>query len=326
MMPVEAFKKKCRGIIPVQLCPSTKSGEIDYDGLKQNTQFLVDFAKDGKDLVVMTNGSTTEFYAHTIEEQQKVIKTVVDVVDSKVPVVAGVSQAATGETIKMAKYAQEVGADCAMVVLPYYHKPTEEGLFQHYKKIADSVDISIMIYNNPDVSGLLVEPDLMLRLSKIKNIAAVKDNSPLVGHYFMNSAQIDPKDMTLINGRGEMEFVGAAAYGFKYCGFVTFTANFVPSLSYDVYDAVMKKDFVKAQAKVERMMPLYRALGEFLSKRKQVTILAPAYRTNYMYMSVGKACLELVGLNGGPLLPPLHDLTSKEKSKLKQALEEMGVI
>jgi 4-hydroxy-tetrahydrodipicolinate synthase len=326
MMPVETFKKRCKGVVPVQLCPFTDDGELNIDGLKQNTEFLVDFAKGGKDLVVMTNGSTTEFYANSIEEQNTVIKTVVDVVDGKVPVVAGVSQAGTGETIKMAKSAQEAGADCAMVVLPYYHKPSSEGLFQHYKKIAESVDISVMIYNNPDVSGLLVGPELMHRLSKIDNIAAVKDNTPLVEHYFMNSAQIDSDDMVLLNGRGELEFVGSAAYGYKYRGFVTFIANFAPSLSYDVYDAVMKKDFEKAQVALERMLPLYRALGEFNRKRQDVSILPPAYKTNYMYMGVGKACLDLVGLNGGKLKLPMQDLSSEERDKLKSALEEMDLI
>ncbi len=326
MMPVETFKKKCKGIIPVQFCPYTKKDELDVEGLKQNTEFLVDFAKGGKDLVIMTNGSTTEFYANTLDEQKTVIKTVVDIAGGKVPIVAGVSEAATGETIKMAKIAQDLGADCAMVVLPFYHKPTREGLFQHYKKIAESVDISIMIYNNPDVSGLLIDPDLMLRLSKLDNIAALKDNTPIVDHYFMNSAQIDPKDMVLLNGRGDLEFVCSAAYGLRYKGFISFIANFAPSLSYDVYDAVVKKDFEKAQTALERMMPLYKALAEFNNKRASVTILPPAYRSNYMYMSIGKACLELVGLNGGKLRPPLEDLTSEEKGKLKKALGEMGLI
>jgi len=82
-----------------------------------------------------------------------------------------------------------------------------------------------MIYNNPDVSGLLISPDLLYRLSKIDKIVAVKDNTPIIDHYFLNSAMIDPSDMVLLNGRGELQFLGSAAYGFKYRGFVTFIIN-----------------------------------------------------------------------------------------------------
>ncbi len=166
----------------------------------------------------------------------------------------------------------------------------------------------------------------MLRLSKIDNVAALKDNTPLVEHYFMNSAQIDPDDMVLLNGRGALEFVASAAYGYRHRGFVSFISNFAPSLSYDVYDAVMKMNFEKAQVALEGMLPIYRALGESNSKRQDVTILPPAYRTNYMYLGVGKACLDLVGLNGGKLKLPMQDLSAEEKNILKNALEEMDLI
>ena len=326
MMPVETFKKKCKGIFPVHFCPYTKRGEIDVDGLKQNIQYLLDFAKGGKDLSIMTNGSTAECYANSVEEQKTVIKTVVDYVDGRVPVIAGTSQAGTKETIKMTKYAEEQGADCAMIVLPYYHRPTSEGMYRHYKEIAESVKISIMIYNNPDVSGALIGPDLMSRLSKIDNIAALKDNSPIANHFFFNSVMTDPNDMVLLNGRGEIDYVGAAAFGFRYKGVVSYSSNFAPSLTYDVYDAVMKKDLEKAQTALERMLPLFNILGKFKERRPDISVLAPAYSTNLMFMSVGKAGLDLVGLNGGKLKLPLEDLEVKEINELREVLEQMGVI
>ncbi len=97
-MSLEELKKRLKGIIPVQYCPYTKEGNLDIPGLKENTKFLVDFAKDGnKDVVLMTNGSTTECYANSIEEQKTVIRTVVETVGGEIPVVAGVSQAAARE-------------------------------------------------------------------------------------------------------------------------------------------------------------------------------------------------------------------------------------
>ena len=208
VMTLDELKKRLKGIVPVQYCPYNKGKELDVEGLRKNTQFLVDFAQDGnKDVVVMTNGSTTECYANSLEEQTTVIKTVVETVGRKVPVVAGVSQAAAERTIELAKYAEEVGVDCAMIVLPYYHPASKEGMYQYFRAVADAVDIGIMIYNNADVSGTLIPPDLMARLAKIENIIAVKDNATNAADYAFKALTIDPQDMVLLNGLGEIHYI-----------------------------------------------------------------------------------------------------------------------
>jgi len=327
-MSPDEFRKKCRGIVPVQFCPYKDSGEIDAEGLRENTEFLIEFAeKDGKDIVIMTNGSTTEFYANSIEEQKEVIKIVVNTVDGRVPVIAGASHSGTKEAIKMAKYVQEIGADCVMIVSPYYHTPTKEGLFKHYKAIADSVKIAVMVYNNPAVSGLMIDPELTLRLSKIENIVALKDNSPNAGDYALKAALIDPNDMVLLNGLGELHYFGSAACGSYYKGFVTYIGNFAPSISYEIYETVSsgKIDMAKEVLK-EKVLPLYRLVGKFMKKREDISIIPSILRTNYMYLSVGKACMDLVGLRGGPLREPLENLTEEEKEEVRQTLEEIGVL
>jgi 4-hydroxy-tetrahydrodipicolinate synthase len=330
MMTPEQFKQKCKGIVPVQYCPYTKDcASIDLKALKRNTQFLVDFAKNGnKDVVIMTNGSTTEFYANSVEEQQSVIKTVVETVSGAVPVVAGVSHAATQKAIEMAKYAEEVGADCAMVVLPYYHTPFKEGLYQHYKAIAESVNIGIMVYNNPDVSGAIIDPELMARISKIDNVIALKDNTPIIAEYFFKTLLIEREDMALLNGLGEIAYVGSAAYGFRYKGFVTFIGNFAPQLSYKVYEAVEKeRDFVKAQKVLETLAPIWSLVAKFSAKRPTPSLIPGGYKTGYAYMDLGKAAMDLIpGLYGGPLRMPLQDTTDEEKKELKAALKKMNLI
>ena len=330
MMTPEEFRRKCKGVVPVQYCPYTKDcASIDIEALKRNTQFLVDFAKKGnKDLVIMTNGSTTEFYANSVEEQQRVIKTVVDTVSGAVPVVAGVSNGGTRKAIKMAKYAEEVGADCAMVVIPYYHTPFKEGLYQHYKAIAESVNIGVMVYNNPDVSGAIIDPDLMARLSKIDNIIALKDNTPIIGEVFSKTLLIEPEDMALLHGAGEVSYVGSAAYGFRYRGFVTFIGNFAPQLSYEVYDSLEKdRDFVKAQKALETLVPILNLVAKFSAKRPTASLIPGGYRTPYAYMDLGKAAMDLIpGLYGGPLRMPLRDATDEEKKELKAALKRMNLI
>jgi len=326
-MTLNELKKKLRGIIPVQYCPYTKERELDVEGLKRNTRFLVDFAKDGnKDVVIMTNGSTTEFYANSIEEQKTVIKTVVDTVAGTVPVVAGVSRAAAERTIEMAKYAEEVGADCAMMTPPYYHSASKEGMYQYCKAVAEAVNIGIMIYNNSDVSGTLVPPDLMARLAKIDNIIATKDNATNAADYAFKALTIDPEDMVLLNGQGEIHYVGSAAYGLRYKGFVTFLANFAPSFSYEVYEAVKEENFKKAYEALKKQLPYWGLLSKFGKKRESISIIPECLRANYMYMGMGKAAMDLVGLSGGPLRLPMEDLTDEEKQELKEVLAEMGVI
>jgi 4-hydroxy-tetrahydrodipicolinate synthase len=322
------LKKRLKGIVPVQYCPYTKDRKLNVAGLKKNTQFLVDFAQNGKkDVVIMTNGSTTECYANSLDEQKTVIKTVVDTVSGKVPVVAGVSGAAAERTIELAKYAEEVRVDCAMVALPYYHPAaSKEAMYQYFKAVAEAVNIGIMIYNNPDVSGTLIPPDLMARLSKIENIIAVKDNATNAEAYALKALMIDPEDMVLINGYGEVHYVGSAAYGYRYRGFVNFIGNFAPASSYAVYEAVEAHDFNKALEALRQQMPILSLLGKFNKKRESISIIPEGFRTNYMYMSIGKAAMDLVGLHGGPLRLPMEDLTEEEKQELKTALKEMGVI
>ena len=326
-MTLDELKKRLKGIVPVQFCPYTKDKELDVEGLRKNTQFLVDFAKgDNKDVVVMTNGSTTECYANSLEEQKTVIKTVVDTVGGSIPVVAGVSQAAAERTIELAKYTEDVGADCAMMILPYYHPASKEGMYQYCKAVAEAVNIGIMIYNNADVSGTLVPPDLMARLAKIENIIAVKDNATNAADYAFKALTIESEDMVLLNGLGEIHYVGAAAYGIRYKGFISFLANFAPSLSYEVYEAVESGDFKKALEALRKQLPIWNLLVKFNRKRESISVIPECLRTNYMYMGVGKAAMDLVGLHGGPLRLPMENLSDEERQELRVVLKEVGAI
>lgn len=329
VMKPEEFRKRCQGIVPVQFCPYTRDcARIDLEALKRNTQFLVDFAREGsKDVLILTNGSTTEFYANSIEEQQSVIKTVVDTVGGAVPVIAGVSQAGTEQTIKMAKYAEKVGADCAMVAVPYYHTPFKEGVYQHFRAVAEAVSIGIMVYNNPDVTGAIIDPELTARLSKIDNVVALKDNTPIAGEFFFKTLLIEPEDMAFLNGMGEIGYVASAAYGLRYKGFVTFIANFAPQLSYELYQAVEKeRDFVRGQEVLRKLAPFWSLLVKYSAKRSSPSLIPGGYKAPYAYMDLGKAAMDLTGLYGGPIRLPLQDATDEEKGELKEVLKKMGLI
>ncbi|NIQ06989.1 MAG: dihydrodipicolinate synthase family protein [Candidatus Korarchaeota archaeon] len=326
-MDPEEFKRHCKGMIVVQYCPYREDLGVNWEGLRENTEFLVDFAENGeRDVILFTNGSTTECYANTVEEQKKVIKTVVETVNERIPVIAGVSQAGAIKTIKLAKYTESVGVDGIVVVSPYYHTPTKEGMYRYFKKIANAVDIGIMVYNNPDVSGAQISPDLTVRISKIDNIVALKDCSTSVADYALKALKTDPEDIRLINGLGEMEYLASAAYGYRYEGFVSFFGNFAPSLTYEMYEAVQEKDFEKAFGTLQRQLPLWDFTAKSMEKRASTSIIPECLRANYMYMSVGKAALDIVGLNGGPLRLPCDELAEEEKKELKGILEDLEVV
>jgi len=321
----EEAVRKVKGIVVVQFCPYKESGDLDLEGLKENTEFLVDFAK-GKDVMILTNGSTTEAYANSIDEQKDVIRTVVNTVNGKLPVIAGVSQPGARETIKLAKYAEEAGADYAMVVLPYYHKASREGMYNYYKELNDNVEIPIVVYNNPDVSATLIDVDLMIRLSDLDRIVAVKDNSPNFFEYFWKSVKVDHKKLALLAGHGELQFVAANSFGFNYTGFVTSIANFAPSLSYEVYEAVKQRDFGRAFGALNKIVPLLELYDKYKKKRGSLSVLPSIYEANLMYIPVGKAAMEYVGLHGGPTRLPLDNLTQEEKREVGETLKTMGLL
>ncbi|MGC8601818.1 MAG: dihydrodipicolinate synthase family protein [Thermoprotei archaeon] len=321
----EEAVRKVKGIVVVQFCPYKESGDLDLEGLKENTEFLVDFAK-GKDVMILTNGSTTEAYANSIDEQKDVIRTVVNTVNGKLPVIAGVSQPGARETIKLAKYAEEAGADYAMVVLPYYHKASREGMYNYYKELNDNVEIPIVVYNNPDVSATLIDVDLMIRLSDLDRIVAVKDNSPNFFEYFWKSVKVDHKKLALLAGHGELQFVAANSFGFNYTGFVTSIANFAPSLSYEVYEAVKQRDFGRAFGALNKIVPLLELYDKYKKKRGSLSVLPSIYEANLMYIPVGKTAMEYVGLHGGPTRLPLDNLTQEEKREVGETLKTMGLL
>ncbi len=180
-MQLDDLKKAMKGVVIVQTTPFNKDGSLDLEGMRANTRWLLERTA-GKDFIFTPMGSTGEFYAMSDDECKAVIKMVVEEVKGKNVVMAGAARAGTPETIKMCQYAKSVGADGVQVVLPYYHTPMEEGMYQHYKEIAESVgkDFGIIVYNNPDVSGSWIKPPLMAKLSKIPNIIADKENTPYI--------------------------------------------------------------------------------------------------------------------------------------------------
>jgi len=324
MTPSE-LKSVLRGVLPVQLIPFTAQGEIDVKGLEENTRFLVDFAQGegGRDIVILTNGSTSECYALSAQQEKTIIRTVVEA-SAGVPVIAGVSEPGTELTVESARYAEQVGAAGLMVMPPYYHYPTREGLYRHYEQITKSVQIGIMVYNNPVVSGSWVPADLMKQIAELPEVVAIKENTTSIVQYYDMVRSFGPDELNLICGLGEKEYVAEAAY--RCDGLVSVIANFAPEWSYQVYEAGRNKDFSQANKLLAKVEPYYNVLASVNRSHPYATIMPDTSQENYAYQAVAKSAMDLVGLHGGSVKLPMIDLTGEEILELKAALEEIGLI
>ncbi len=316
-MKMEELKKTMKGVDIVQTTPFNSDGSLDLEGMRANTRWLLERTV-GKDFVFTPLGSTGEFYAMSDDECKAVIKMVVDETKGKnVAIVGGVGRAGTQETVKMCKYAESVGADGVQVILPYYMVPTEAGMYEHYKTVAESVNIGVMVYNFPAVSGSWVNPSLMAKLSKIPNIIAVKENTPAIASFKAMRKAVDPKDAAVFSGLAEFFFSVQCLYG--SAGVVSGFANFAPELSYSVYEASVAKDYDK-MVKIVKTMDAFSAFGVKVSANH-----APYTGTGGMGFSILKAATDIVGLRGGEVRLPLVGITADEKSELKGILKAIKV-
>ncbi|MEM2849975.1 MAG: dihydrodipicolinate synthase family protein, partial [Candidatus Bathyarchaeia archaeon] len=263
-----------------------------------------------------------EKYAVTDEEWRVIVKTVVDAANGKVPVVPGASHSGTRVAIERAKYAQDVGADGVMVVLPYYHVPEEEGLYLHYKEIADSIEIGVIPYNNPDVSKIYMMPHVLKRLvDSTDNIVAVKENTPFIPTLYEHIKTVGDK-IPIMQGRGEWWFAATAFLGVR--GFISGYANFMPKVSFELLKAGINGDYLKMKEIVKKL-DLYEEFIARICKKygPSTTILPYPYVNSYMIYAVMKATMDMLGLRGGRMRLPLLDLKKEDRKELERVVFEL---
>jgi len=332
-MELNDFKKAMKGVFVVQMTPFNKDGSLDLSGVRANTHWLVE-RMAGKDFVFVPEGSNGEFYAQSEEEWQSVIKAVVEEVNGRNPVIAGAGLAGTKETIKRCQYAESVGADGVMVVLPYYTIPEEEGMYLHYKQVADSTNIGIMLYNNTLVSGSWVRPPLMAKLAKIPNFVAVKENTSSVISFRLMQKAVGT-DAVILCGRAEEIFPFVAPSGCP--GFASFVANFAPELSYSMYEAAIAKNFNKVNEIADTFSPFFKE-PEIVRCMDPGTSFIVKLAANHgpsagvargggsMQYAMIKAAMDMLGLSGGEVRLPCVGLNREEKAELGGILKAMKII
>ncbi len=278
-----------------------KKDKVDEQTLKKLVRFQI---KNGTS-AILPCGTTGESPTLSHEEHDRVIEICIEAAEKKVPILAGTGSNSTAEAIRLTKHAAKAGADAVLSVTPYYNKPTQEGLYLHFKAIADSVNIPIVLYNIPGRTSRNIEPETMARLAKdCKNIIGVKEAAGSL-EQMQTIKQICPKDFLLFSGDDALTLPLLSIGG---VGVISVAANIIPADVAQMITAFEQGDIKTAQKMHYKMLPLVKAL--FIE-----TNPAPV-----------KEAMELLGMCSADLRLPLCGLSAKNKEKLKDALKDYGLL
>jgi 4-hydroxy-tetrahydrodipicolinate synthase len=224
-------------------------GAVDGETYEKFVDWQIDQGTEG----LVPCGTTGESPTLSHEEHMRVVEICISVANGRVPVIAGTGSNSTDEAIMLTKHAKKAGADAALVVTPYYNKPTQEGLYQHYKALNDAVDLPVIIYNIPGRSVIDMTVDTMARLAKLPNIVGVKDATNDVGRATRQRIAMGA-DFVQLSGEDGTQ-IGFLAQGGAGC--ISVTANVAPKQMSDFHKAWRDGDVTGAQALNERLMPLH---------------------------------------------------------------------
>ena len=288
------------GSITALVTPFKKDGTFDEANFTKHIDWQLQNGTNG----FVPVGTTGESPTLSHDEHKNVIETCVNAVNKKVPVIAGTGSNNTDEAIDFIEHATSVGADAALVVTPYYNKPTQEGMYQHFKKLNDISGIPIIIYNIPGRCVVDMSVETMARLSRLDRIIGVKDATADISRTSLqrhvigeNFIQLSGEDMTAL---------ALMAHGGRGC--ISVTSNVAPRLCADLQDACLSFDFKKALAIQDKLIPLHKAL--FLE-----TSPAPVKYA----LSLLDYCEDVVRL-------PLVSVTSETQVAVRDAMIHAGIL
>jgi 4-hydroxy-tetrahydrodipicolinate synthase len=288
-----------RGSLPALVTPF-KNGELDLVALKKLVDWHIAEGSHGLVPVGTTGESPTLSHA----EHQRVIEEVVAAVAGRVPVIAGAGSNNTVEGISLIRHAEKVGATAALVVTPYYNKPTQAGLIAHYTALHDCCALPIIIYNIPGRSVVDMTPETMGVLAKLPRIIGVKDATGKIERVSMQRASCGA-DFIQLSGE-DATALGFNAHGGVGC--ISVTANVAPRLCSEFQEATLAGDYAKALEYQDRLMPLHEAI-----------FIEPG-------LVGAKYALSVLGLCNDEVRLPLVGLTDGTKAKIKAAMKHAGLI
>jgi 4-hydroxy-tetrahydrodipicolinate synthase len=284
----------------VALVTPFKDGEVDWKSLEGLVEFHIQNGTHG----IVPCGTTGESATLSHHEHDGVIRAVIKFVNRRLPVIAGTGSNSTEEAIRLTREAENAGADGALMISPYYNRPTQEGIYQHYKKVASAVGIPIIVYNIPGRTGSKIEPETLARLSDIQNIAGVKEATGSVDQA-IDVIRLCGDKLAVYSGEDSLTY-SLMALGGK--GVISTVANIVPKEMAQLAEACLNGEWEKGRDLQFRLIRLIRAV--FIE-------------TNPIPV---KTALSLMGKCAGDLRLPLTPMAEGNLNRLRTALAEFGLL
>ena len=242
---------RLRGVFTALVTPF-RDGSVDEDALKRLVEFQVSEGIDG----IVPAGTTGEASTLSYEEHERVIELTVKWVAGKIPVIAGTGSNSTKETIELTEIAKNLGADLALVVAPYYNRPSQEGLYRHFKKVAEDVDLPLILYNIPGRTGVNMLPELVARLAQIPNVVAIKEAAGSM-QQVADIYRLTKGAFPIFSGDDNL-FLPMMSVGAT--GVISVVSNMVPAKMRMLGEAFLGGDVAKALSLHVELMPLFAGL------------------------------------------------------------------
>lgn len=293
---------KLHGIIPPVVTPMTAEQELDLPALRAHIDYML--AKGVHGIFVL--GTTGEFYALDESEKQTVLAEAMTHVAGRSPVFAGTGAETTREVIRLTKMAQKEGAAGVSVITPYFIKPNQNELFDHFRRVAESTALPVVLYNNPATcGGLSIEPETVAKLAEVPNIVGIKDSSGDLQNTIEIIRQTPRDKFSVLNGRDTL-ILAALQAGAQ--GAIPASCNIAPELCVGIYDSFAKGDIESAKV--------------FQSRLHGVRMAMSLGTGN----SAVKEAMALLGRSAGPMRSPVLPFGAAQTDKLKAILEKAGLM
>lgn len=300
------MKPQFRGIIPPVPTIFDNTGKIDCKGMEQLIDFLIDSGVHG----LFFLGTGGEFSQMSIEERKELAAFATDYVNGRVPVLIGTGSPNTREVISLTQHSKEIGADGVVIINPYYWTLTAENLFRHYGIVAEAVDIPILLYNFPTLTGQDLTPDMILKLAKsYPNIVGIKDTIDSAGHIreIILKVKSERPDFSVFAGYDDHLWNTLSLGG---DGAIPASCNFAPELTVGIYNAFQSKDYQKG-----------------IELHQKLAYLPLIYKLDSPFANVIKEAIYMRGLHISTyVLPAAEPLDNDKKDKLRNILKNASLL
>jgi len=290
---------KIRGAM-VALVTPFREDRIDRQALHTLINYVI---QNGIDAVVPC-GTTGESATLSHQEHEEVVNLTLELAAGRVPVIAGTGSNSTREAITLTRHAAAAGADAALLITPYYNRPTQEGLYQHFRAVSESTDLPIILYNVPGRTGVNLLPPTVARLAELKNVIGIKEASGSLPQA-TELCSLCPEDFLLLSGE---DMLNLPLYSIGAAGTISVTANVAPALVSGMYDAFVSGNLPEARNLHRKLFPLNRVL--FIE-------------TNPIPV---KSALALMGLIGPEIRLPLTPPSPENRDQIQQVVSALGLI